>query len=528
MVYVAIFCSTLLVSLLLTPLVREIACRMELVDRPDGHRKLHTESTALGGGFAVFLSTVMVLMVLFGLQGMWELPRFLKPADLGGLLLAGAAIVSVGLLDDSLGLRGRQKFLGQIVAASVLIGFGTVIQRIQIFQWTLDLGLLSLPFTLFWLVGAINSVNLLDGIDGLATVLGLILSGTTALIAAMTGHAEVAVIALVFTASLAGFLRYNFPPASIFLGDAGSMLIGLVVGTLAIQASLKGPGTVLLAAPLALWTIPIFDSGVAIVRRKLTGRSIYTIDRGHLHHRLAHRFGSRRALAGLAACCAFTSAAALLTVYRRSDLVALLSGVGLVAMFLVMRLFGHAELLLLAARCRSAGLSLFRISKTADHRAPSAWQSAVRLQGSHHWEQVWNDLTGQAEHFSLEQIHLDVNLPMIEEAYHASWQRPTNGAIQPVWRLEMPIVVSNQIVGSLRLVGQGDSPSAWRNLEQIMRHLEPLESHLLKLVGRGTQPADADETVSKRGRPAPAPKTVDQHPTALGLFTQRTEPTRDR
>ena len=148
-----------------------------------------------------------------------------------------------------------------------------------------------------------NSVNLLDGIDGLATMLGIILIATFAALAAAAGRMEVAWIAMVFAGSLCGFIRFNLPPASIFLGDSGSMLIGLVVGTLAIQGTLKGPGTVLLAAPLAVWTIPILDSAAAILRRKLTGRSIYATDRGHLHHRLLERLGSNsRVLVAVAVC----------------------------------------------------------------------------------------------------------------------------------------------------------------------------------------------------------------------------------
>ena len=211
-----------------------------------------------------------------------------------------AVIVVVGLVDDRIKLRGRLKLIGQFAAALVLVAGGLVIQRIGIFGQQIDLGLLSIPFTLFWLVGAVNAVNLLDGIDGLATMLGFILVATIAGMAALVGQTQVFVIAVVFAGSLLGFLRYNFPPATIFLGDAGSMLIGLVVGALAISGSLKGPGTVLLAAPLAVWTIPIFDSVAAILRRKLSGRSIYTTDRGHIHHRLLEPPGEQPPGAGRA------------------------------------------------------------------------------------------------------------------------------------------------------------------------------------------------------------------------------------
>ena len=140
--------------------------------------------------------------------------------------------------------------------------------------------------TIIWILGAINSLNLIDGADGWAGSIGTIFSITLGLIALINHHYVDAVIAFAIAGALLGFLRYNFPPASIYLGDAGSMVIGLVLGTLALRCSIKQAATVAFAAPLALWAIPLFDSAAAVMRRKLTGRSIYATDRGHIHHRL--------------------------------------------------------------------------------------------------------------------------------------------------------------------------------------------------------------------------------------------------
>jgi len=304
-----IFLVACVVSLALTGLIREIAPRIGLTDNPDGRRKLHGRSIPLGGGVAVFLTTTVILGAL------WIAPVLrVSPADgplssatapplsetgndapppaqvtahgdigsklragypdLHALFLAGLVIVIVGLFDDRKGMPGKQKLLFQIVAAMILILNGLLIERVILFGYVLDFGWFAYPLTLFWLLGAINALNLLDGIDGLATMLGIILSCAIAVMSVITGNAGVAIIAMVFAASLLGFLRFNFPPASIFLGDAGSMLIGLVVGALAIRGSLKGPGTVLLAAPLAVWTLPVFDSAAAILRRNLPGKSI--------------------------------------------------------------------------------------------------------------------------------------------------------------------------------------------------------------------------------------------------------------
>src|SRR5439155_8367461 len=140
------------------------------------------------------------------------------------------------------------------------------------------------------LLGAINSLNLIDGMDGLLGSVGLILSLALAVMAALAGHWGAAAVAVALAGALLGFLPFNLPPASVFLGDSGSMLVGLVLGTLAIQSSLKAPATIALATPVALLILPIFDTTVAILLRTMTGRSLYTTDRGHLLHRLL-RFG---------------------------------------------------------------------------------------------------------------------------------------------------------------------------------------------------------------------------------------------
>src|SRR5262249_3979115 len=152
---------------------------------------------------------------------------------------------------------------------------------------------------------------------------------------------------------------------------AGSMLIGLAVGAMAIRASLKAPGTVLLAVPLALWTLPLFDTSAAILRRKLTGRSIYDTDRAHLHHHLVHRLGHGMTLVAVAAVSLITSIAALLSVFWKLDLIAILCGVLVVLVFVSRRVFGHSELVLAAVRARSFLRSLFLSRPTG---MLSGWQ----------------------------------------------------------------------------------------------------------------------------------------------------------
>ena len=159
-------------------------------------------------------------------------------------------------------------------------------------------------------------------------------------------------------------LYFNFPPATVFLGDAGSMLIGLVAGSLAIRCSLKGPATVALAGPLAVWAIPFFDTGVAILRRKLTGRSIYTTDRGHLHHCLLRRSQtSWHAVSWIAILCMATSAGALATSYFNNEFFAIVATLSVLFTLVASGVFGHAEFLLLFSHLRLMVGSLFEIGR---------------------------------------------------------------------------------------------------------------------------------------------------------------------
>jgi UDP-GlcNAc:undecaprenyl-phosphate GlcNAc-1-phosphate transferase len=477
----------------LTALVRRIAPRLYLVDTPDKRRKVHRRAIPLGGGVAVFVASAAVLAAF------WYLPSPLqsllqeRPPHLGFLLAGALVIVIVGTLDDLVELRGRQKLVGQILAAMIVTAGGLVIERIVLFGWELELGPLAVPLTLFWLLGAINAVNLLDGIDGLASVLGIILSGATAVLAALSGHPSVAIIAVVFAGSLLGFLRFNFPPASIFLGDAGSMLIGLMVGALAIHGSFKGPGTVLLAAPLAVWTIPVFDSAAAILRRKLSGRSIYTTDRGHLHHRLLDHLGSsRKVLAFVAVCCLATVLAALVAVFYQSDLIALLTCAALVAICIATGVFGRVEFSMLIRCCYALGLSLMQ---PIGRNQGKTREATVRLQGTRNWELLWEALTGSAEKYRLTEIQFHVNMPAARESYHASWQRAVGTDAERCWAVELPLLADGHPAGRIRLVGEVHGGVACESVTPLLDLLEFVEAEARLL----TQAA------------SPTPPTADPH-----------------
>ncbi|HEV8001412.1 MAG TPA: MraY family glycosyltransferase [Planctomycetaceae bacterium] len=472
------FCAACALSLLLVPIVRQACERFGLTDQPDSRRKLHKQPVALGGGIVASLATVGAVLPIFLLREEAAASLRLSPQDLIGLFSAGTIIVLLGVLDDAVGLRGRQKLLGQLFACTILVLCGLVIERVQFFGWTIELGLISIPVTLIWLLAAINSINLLDGINGLATTIGIIDSLAIVVLSAMNGHRGHALVAAAFGGSLLGFLRYNFPRAKIFLGDAGSMLIGLMVGALSVQTSHKGSGAVLLAVPLCLLSIPLFDSTAALLRRKLTGRSIFSGDRGHLHHRLTERFGSTSAVGIVALGSGACALAVLASITWRNDMVAVISGGAIIVMFVVSRMFGHSELRLVASRFQSLGRSFLRIN--GKHPRGQGTHSAVHLQGNCEWAYVWEGLKEAALDLPVNHLELNLNAPMIQEGFHASWARRTADE-EDVWRFELPLMAAGHRIGHLRVAGERAPHVPAAELEKILSLFEIVESQLESL-----------------------------------------------
>jgi UDP-GlcNAc:undecaprenyl-phosphate/decaprenyl-phosphate GlcNAc-1-phosphate transferase len=486
----------------LTPLARLLALRYGVVDHPDGRRKMHAEPIAATGGLAIFVSGVGALVVAYLAPNPLRHHLQEKDSFLFGLLGAAALISAVGFADDRWGLRGRHKLLGQILAVAIVMGSGVWVSTVRVFGWHLELGLLAGPFTAFWLLGAINALNLLDGMDGLLACVGLILSLAMAVIAAVGGHWVAACLAVALTGAILGFLRYNFPPARIFLGDSGSMLIGLVLGTLAIQSSLKAPATVALAAPLAVLAIPILDTGAAIIRRKLTGRSIYTTDRGHLHHVLLDRgLSCRRVLLLISFFCLLTVVGALVSLALKSELLAILSAIAVVGVLILTRLFGYAEFMLLTKRLSFVTGTLFR---GVPRNQPQ--QLVVRLQGSVNWMGFWGRLVTSAEELNLRTLRLDVNVPAIHEGYHARWDNcPEDLEESELWHADIPLWAHGKALGRLVVTGKQDGLSTGETLVELAKVIEELETIL---PGRGATIVRADPAAALEPRYRPQSQPV--------------------
>ncbi len=283
--YTGVFLQALLAALLLTPLTGLLARTVGAMDRPSD-RSVHTHPVPCLGGIAIYLSFAAPTLV----AGLWSV------AVVRGLLLGGLLIVVVGVVDDLWGMTAVAKLIGQVAAAAVLVGFGTQISWIgNPFGGIISLGILSVPLTIVWIVAFTNVLNLVDGLDGLAAGIAGIAAISLTVVALRTGQPWLgALLAAALAGSTLGFLPYNFNPARIFMGDAGSLFLGLALAAISVEGMLKSTAALAVGIPLFVLGVPIFDTGFAILRRLRKGVPVHSADGDHLHHRLIKRGLSHR------------------------------------------------------------------------------------------------------------------------------------------------------------------------------------------------------------------------------------------
>jgi UDP-GlcNAc:undecaprenyl-phosphate/decaprenyl-phosphate GlcNAc-1-phosphate transferase len=275
------------IAFVVTPLVRFVAIRLEMVDEPD-ERRVNLRPVARGGGIAVvvaFVPVVLGVLVLNDRQKVMPLPASLDGPQLIALLAGGVAAALIGLIDDLLQVRARWQLAGQLVLAVWAVALGITVGFVTSpIGGNPDIrltGIVAAAFTIFWILGMINAINFIDGLDGLSSGIAVIAAATIGIISVETfAQPLVAVLCFALAGALLGFLRWNFHPAVIFAGTSGTMFIGYTLALLAII------GTAKVAIALLVLGVPIIDTFWIIVRRLATGRAPFSPDRGHLHHRL--------------------------------------------------------------------------------------------------------------------------------------------------------------------------------------------------------------------------------------------------
>ncbi|MCK8827680.1 undecaprenyl/decaprenyl-phosphate alpha-N-acetylglucosaminyl 1-phosphate transferase [Natroniella acetigena] len=269
-----IFLVSFLLSLILTPVAKKVAYQVGAVDHPN-QRKVHNGAMARFGGLAIILSFLITSLLFLELSRQYQI-----------VLLGAVIIVAIGIIDDIKGVKAKYKLVGQIVATIPLLAYNLQIDFISHpVTGLLFTGALAIPITILWVVGLVNAVNMIDGLDGLAGGVIVISALAIAIISFGQGNVVSSALAVILAGATLGFLKYNFNPAEIFMGDTGSMFLGYMLASISLVATAKSATAVTVLVPVIALGVPIFDTSFAVVRRLINGKHPFRPDKEHLHHR---------------------------------------------------------------------------------------------------------------------------------------------------------------------------------------------------------------------------------------------------
>ncbi|HWQ79813.1 MAG TPA: MraY family glycosyltransferase [Anaerovoracaceae bacterium] len=320
--YLLIFLTAFVLALIFTPVAIKIAPKIGAVDIPKDNRRMHTKTMPRFGGMAIYIGTVASMLIFLPFN-----------AQLMGVIAGGTLIFFVGIIDDLRSLPAKVKLGCQILCAFILFEFSVRINFIgnpfgegyYYFPW-----IVSLLVTVVWIVGITNTINLIDGLDGLAGGVALIASVSIAYIAYIHGRTEACMAMLAIAGAALGFLKFNFNPAKIFMGDGGALFLGFMLAGLSVISPMKSATMLATVVPVLVLGLPIFDTAFAILRRLVNKRPIMEADKGHLHHRImAAGLGQRRTVLTLYAISSVMGVAAILLsrdLFIESGLLILIAG----------------------------------------------------------------------------------------------------------------------------------------------------------------------------------------------------------
>jgi len=343
--YIAAFAAALVVSAVLVPLVRWAALKLGAV-AAGGGRHIHATPIPRLGGIAIAIGFCAPLVALFFVDSAVARDVRASSSLAVGLVLGGALLCLVGVVDDTRGVSVSRKLIFQVIAALIAYFCGFRIDAVDIpLVGTLQMGIFGLPITLLWIIGITNALNLIDGLDGLAAGVAFFAGFTNLLIAILSGSPFVALLMASFLGALVGFLFYNFNPARIFMGDSGSYFLGFVLATTSLAgASQKASTAVSLLVPMIALGLPIFDTLFSMVRRIAERRSMFSPDRGHIHHRLLDMgITHRRAVLILYAACIVLAGAAIGVSLGRAWQIGVALLVASLALIALVRFVGYFE-----------------------------------------------------------------------------------------------------------------------------------------------------------------------------------------
>jgi UDP-GlcNAc:undecaprenyl-phosphate GlcNAc-1-phosphate transferase len=418
--YLLIFALAFMGCVLATPLVTRVAGWLGAIDRPDQFRRIHKGATPRLGGLGLGFGLVLAIgLILAGgyLQGWVDYPRWL--ASLLPIGLAAGIVLAIGVVDDAREIGPRIKLIGQASAVGVLYLGGVRIDSITILEQTLDLtspgfdltvaghpvrlALPAMMVTTLWFLACMNIWNLIDGMDGLASGVGLLVSGTLALVAIWLENPSVAILAAALAGGLAGFLLYNWHPACIFLGDSGSLMIGLLIGIMGVQGSMKEGATISILFPILAMGLPITDTAMAIFRRWVRNLPLSSADRRHIHHLLIGLgLNPRQAAAMLYCFSAGLCGVVMLGVVYKNEILALAMGISGCLAFLLILTSRRDELSTLRSDLQA------RLARGKQERfaAKVTWEAIQRVELCGTTDAIWSILRSAAGKLGCEHIKL--------------------------------------------------------------------------------------------------------------------------
>ena len=366
--YLILFLIATAFSLLLTPLLRSFAIKVGAMDIPS-ERKIHDQPTPRLGGLSIFISFNLILLIASQIGFFHFPPHFLREIKFGWLLVASAIVLGLGAVDDFRRMPVSIKFFFQIIAGLIVALTIYKIEAINLPFGTIHLGSWSIPVTVFWVVAITNAINLLDGLDGLAAGTTFIVCAAVFGISLLGQNIGIAIFSVILAGNILGFLKYNFHPASIFLGDSGAYFLGFILSILSLQGSLKGTTTIAILIPIIALGLPIIDTILAMFRRLLKslhimeidqeknvvkffyldGWSMFRADREHIHHRLLQiGFTQRKAVMVLYGVSLILGGLALSSVYFQNiNYALLLTAIG-VASYIGISKLGYSEVQILS------------------------------------------------------------------------------------------------------------------------------------------------------------------------------------
>ena len=468
---------SLAVSLCTTPLARRAGARLGALDVPD-ERKVHTLPVPRTGGLGIFLACLLTLSVAAAFDP--DVSALFVNRSLAGMVLGALICFGIGFADDMFGVNARIKLLFQILAATVAWFGGTAITTFHLFGLTfpfLAAPVVSYLVTVFWFLLFVNAVNLIDGLDGLSGGICFFTCLVMAVLLFLQDQQGMALVFAVLSGSILGFLRYNFPPASIFLGDGGTYFLGFTIAGLAVAGSLKSQVGATILIPLLSMGVPLFDTLVAPLRRFARGRRMFEPDKDHVHHRLLARgLSSPKAVLVIYGITGLLCLAALAVVNIRDEQAGgVLALVGVAALFFL-RFLGYVP-----AFRASRMLSWLRdVSDVTglrkDRRIFSALQARVHSAAT--FDELWTALCALFESLELASARLRIVLHAPDAVpLERTWTygAPPRPDALSIFRIDLPVAAGPDVSAVLELcrnVGQNPlTPETLARIERIRRSL---------------------------------------------------------